>query len=97
MALWGGRFSSDTNADVARYSESISFDKRLYRHDIMGSRAHVKMLARAGIIPAESAEAIRKELLNIQQEIESGNFKNDIALEDIHMHIESRLIEILGT
>ena len=97
MALWGGRFSSDTNADVARYSESISFDKRLYRHDIMGSRAHVKMLARAGIIPAESAEAIRKELLNIQQEIESGNFKYDIALEDIHMHIESRLIEILGT
>ena len=97
MALWGGRFSSDTNADVARYSESISFDKRLYRHDIMGSRAHVKMLARAGIIPAESAEAIRKELLNIQQEIESGNFKYDFALEDIHMHIESRLIEILGT
>ena len=97
MALWGGRFSSDTNADVARYSESISFDKRLYRHDIMGSRAHVKMLAKAGIIPEESAEAIRKELLNIQQEIESGNFKYDIALEDIHMHIESRLIEILGT
>ena len=97
MALWGGRFSSDTNADVARYSESISFDQRLYRHDIMGSRAHVKMLAKAGIIPQESAEAIRKELLNIQQEIESGNFKYDIALEDIHMHIESRLIEILGT
>lgn len=97
MALWGGRFSSDTNADVAKYSESISFDKRLYRHDIMGSRAHVKMLAKAGIIPQESADAIRKELLNIQQEIESGNFKYDIALEDIHMHIESRLIEILGT
>lgn len=97
MALWGGRFSSDTNADVARYSESISFDKRLYRHDIMGSRAHVKMLAKSGIIPQESADAIRKELLNIQQEIESGNFKYDIALEDIHMHIESRLIEILGT
>ena len=97
MALWGGRFSSDTNADVARYSESISFDKRLYRHDIMGSRAHVKMLAKAGIIPQESADAIRKELLNIQQEIESGDFKYDIALEDIHMHIESRLIEILGT
>ena len=96
MALWGGRFSSGVNADVARYSESISFDKRLYRHDIMGSRAHVKMLAKAGIIPQESADAIRKELLNIQQEIESGNFKYDIALEDIHMHIESRLIEILG-
>ena len=63
----------------------------------MGSRAHVKMLAKAGIIPQESADAIRKELLNIQQEIESGNFKYDIALEDIHMHIESRLIEILGT
>ena len=56
MALWGGRFSSDTRDEVARYSESISFDKRLYKHDIDGSRAHVKMLAHAGIIPQETAE-----------------------------------------
>ena len=51
MALWGGRFSSATRDEVALYSESISFDKRLYRHDIEGSKAHVKMLAAQGIIP----------------------------------------------
>ena len=97
MALWGGRFSAETNQDVARYSESISFDRRLYRYDIAGSRAHVKMLAQAGIIPAETGEAIRRELLKIQEEIDSGNFKFDIALEDIHMHIENRLIAALGS
>ena len=97
MALWGGRFSADTQKDVARYSESISFDKRLYKHDIAGSKAHVKMLAKQGIIPAASADAIRSELDKIQLMIESGDFKYDIALEDIHMHIESVLIAALGT
>ena len=97
MALWGGRFSADTQKDVARYSESISFDKRLYKHDIAGSKAHVKMLAKQGIIPAASADAIRSELDKIQLMIESGDFKYDIALEDIHMHIESVLISVLGT
>ena len=96
MALWGGRFSSDTRDEVARYSESISFDKRLYKHDIDGSRAHVKMLAHAGIIPQETAEAIRSELLKIRDRIDAGDFKYDISLEDIHMHIESALIGILG-
>ena len=62
MALWGGRFSQDPQADVARLSESISFDKRLYRHDIMGSKAHVAMLAKQGIIPEATALAIRAEL-----------------------------------
>ena len=96
MALWGGRFSSDTRDEVARYSESISFDKRLYKHDIDGSRAHVKMLAHAGIIPQETAEAIRSELLKIRDRIDAGDFTYDISLEDIHMHIESALIGILG-
>ena len=96
MALWGGRFSSDTRDEVARYSESISFDTRLYRHDIDGSRAHVKMLASAGIIPAETADAIRSELLNIRDRIDAGDFTYDISLEDIHMHIESALIGVLG-
>ena len=96
MALWGGRFAAETQKDVARYSESISFDKRLYKHDIAGSKAHVKMLAKQGIIPQSSADAIRAELDVILQKIESGDFKYDIALEDIHMHIESVLISALG-
>ena len=96
MALWGGRFSSDTRDEVARYSESISFDQRLYRHDIEGSCAHVKMLASAGIIPQETAEAIRSELLKIRDRIDAGDFKYDISLEDIHMHVESALIGVLG-
>ena len=97
MALWGGRFAAETQKDVARYSESISFDKRLYKHDIAGSKAHVKMLAKQGIIPQSSADAIRAELDVILQKIEAGDFKYDIALEDIHMHIESVLIAALGS
>ncbi len=96
MALWGGRFSSDTRDEVALYSESISFDKRLYRHDIEGSKAHVKMLAAQGIIPEETAEDIRAELDNIRRRIDNGEFVFDISLEDIHMHIESALIDVLG-
>ena len=96
MALWGGRFSSATRDEVALYSESISFDKRLYKHDIEGSKAHVKMLAAQGIIPAATAEAIRAELDNIRRRIESGDFTYDISMEDIHMHIESALIDVLG-
>ena len=96
MALWGGRFSQDPQADVARLSESISFDKRLYRHDIMGSKAHVAMLAKQGIIPEATALAIRAELDEICKRIEAGDFKYDIAMEDIHMHIESALIGKLG-
>lgn len=96
MALWGGRFSSATSDDVTKYSESISFDQRLYKHDIMGSKAHVKMLAAQGIIPAETADAIRAELDKIPKRIETGDFSYDITMEDIHMHIESALIEVLG-
>ena len=96
MALWGGRVSSGTRDEVALYSESISFDRRLYRHDIAGSKAHVKMLAAQGIIPQATADAIRAELDAILARIEAGDFRFDIALEDIHMHIESALIEKLG-
>ena len=96
MALWGGRFGEETQKDVKLYSESISFDKRLYKHDIAGSKAHVAMLARQGIIPAASAEAIRAELDRICARIESGDFSYDISLEDIHMHVENALIAVLG-
>jgi argininosuccinate lyase len=96
MALWGGRFSADTRDEVTRYGESISFDKRLFHHDIMGSCAHVTMLAKQGIIPQQSADAIKEELLKIEKRIENGDFEYSIKLEDIHMHIESELIKVLG-
>ena len=96
MALWGGRFSSETRNEVTQYSESISFDQRLYHFDIAGSKAHVTMLAEQGIIPAETAKAIREELDRIERRIDAGEFRYDIAMEDIHMHIESALIEALG-
>ena len=96
MALWGGRFASETRDEVAKYTESISFDRRLFKHDIDGSRAHVAMLAAQGIIPKESADAIRNELLKIRERIEKGDFEYTISLEDIHMHIENALIGKLG-
>ncbi len=97
MALWGGRFDSQTNQKVAEFTESISYDKRLYKQDIMGSKAHVTMLAEEGIIPAETAEAIREKLTEIQDQIERGEFEYKVELEDIHMHIETALIAALGT
>jgi argininosuccinate lyase len=96
MALWDGRFSGDTDALVARFSESISFDRRLYRQDIQGSTAHVRMLARCGIIPPADADAIVAELARLQQDIEGGKVEFEERLEDIHMNLESRLIERLG-
>lgn len=96
MALWGGRFSEDTGKNVQDFTESISYDRRLYKHDIMGSKAHAAMLGAAGIIPASSAEAICKQLDVIFGRIEQGDFTFTAELEDIHMHIESALIEALG-
>ena len=96
MALWGGRFSEDTGKNVQDFTESISYDRRLYKHDIMGSKAHAAMLGAAGIIPVESAQAIRKQLDAILERMERGDFTFSAELEDIHMHIESELIKALG-
>ncbi len=96
MALWGGRFSEGTENSVQNFTESISYDRRLYRHDIAGSKAHAAMLGAAGIIPQESAEAICAELDRIRQRIDVGDFTFTPELEDIHMHIESALIAVLG-
>lgn len=95
--LWGGRFTKNTNELVDAFNASIEFDKRLYHEDIRGSIAHAKMLARTGIIPAADGEAIVKELQQILVDIEAGNFSFDIALEDIHMNIEARLTERIGS
>ncbi len=96
MALWGGRFSSETDREVTEFSESISYDKRLYRWDIVGSKAHSAMLASTGIIPAAAVEKIHQELDVIEQRITEGDFNFTSELEDIHMHIESALIDKLG-
>ena len=72
--LWGGRFSESTAASVEAFTESISYDRRLYRHDIMGSRAHARMLARQGLITEEERDAILGGLEEIQAEIEAGTF-----------------------
>jgi argininosuccinate lyase len=94
--LWGGRFQESISALVERFSESVSFDQRLYRQDIRGSQAHAAMLAHVGVISAQDARAIREGLDAILQEIEAGRFEWQQALEDVHMNIEARLTERIG-
>jgi argininosuccinate lyase len=93
---WGGRFTESTDAFVEEFTASIRFDHRLYRHDIAGSIAHARMLAHVGIITDAEATAIAAGLEDIQAEIEHGGFDWSVALEDIHMNIEARLIERIG-
>lgn len=94
--LWEGRFSEDTDRLVEEFTASISFDKRLYKYDIMGSIAHCKMLGRCGILNKEETKEIVNGLENIEKEIEEGEFEFDTGLEDIHMNIEKRLIDEIG-
>ena len=89
-------YQKDASKLAQEYVASISFDQRLYRQDIEGSIAHVKMLARQGIIAENEAETIIKGLNSIREEIEQGKFQFKIELEDIHMNIESRLFEKIG-
>ena len=92
--LWGGRFASGPGALMEQMNTSIDFDKALYAQDIAGSRAHCTMLASVGILSENDCNAILKGLDFIKAEIEAGEFAYSPALEDIHMHIESRLIEL---
>ncbi len=93
---WGGRFSGATDPTVERFSASIHFDRVLARHDLRGSRAQARMLARADLISPEDATALLGGLDLIAKEIEEDRFPFDAALEDIHMNIEMRLREHLG-
>ncbi|MBT8365840.1 MAG: argininosuccinate lyase [Deltaproteobacteria bacterium] len=95
--LWQGRFSEKTASVVEAFTSSIQLDRRLYAYDIQGSIAHCKTLAKASIISGAEASEIIRGLEQIRQEIEAGRFHFDDRLEDIHMHIESRLVEICGT
>src|SRR5688572_7683794 len=88
-----GRFTSGPGADVARFSESISYDWRLWRHDIAGSIAHATMLKQIGALTNAEAKAIVAGLDKIGKEITAGTFKWKPELEDVHMNIESALTE----
>lgn len=94
--MWKGRFSQPTSQLVQSYGESVSFDWRLYAHDIRGSIAQSKGLLKAGIITSEEQAAIEKGLLEIRQEIEAGQFEFKQSLEDVHMNIESELTRRIG-
>lgn len=91
-----GRFSQKLSAAALRYSESVSFDWRLYQHDIAGSVAHSAALAAAGIITADEATEIELGLRAIEVEIDAGTFSWDSSLEDVHMNIESALTKRIG-
>ncbi|MCU0597885.1 MAG: argininosuccinate lyase [Desulfobacterales bacterium] len=94
--LWGGRFDEKTDEGVEAFTSSINVDKRLYPYDIDGSIAHCRMLAKCGIITAEEASTLTQGLEAIRLEIQKGQFGFSDRLEDIHMHIESRLAELVG-
>ena len=93
---WQSRISEPTDKFAQSFVESISYDKRLYKHDIAGSIAHATMLAKVGLITQEELESIRGGLNSIEADIESGNFVFDESLEDIHMVIEDALIKRVG-
>ena len=93
---WGGRFTGATDNRVEAFTESISFDQRLYREDIAASQAHARMLAHVGLLTSDEAALIVAALDNIKADIERGEFEYSIKLEDIHTHIEQALIKRLG-
>ena len=94
--MWGGRFAACPAQIMEEINASIDFDKRLWRHDILASQAHVAMLGATGIVTAKEAQEIIHGLDQITAEIEAGTFKFSRALEDIHLNIESRLTELIG-
>ena len=94
--LWAGRFTEPTDALVERFTESVSFDHRLAKHDIRGSIAHATMLAAVGVLSLEDRDAIVNGLEGILSDIEAGAFEWRTSLEDVHMNVESVLTERIG-
>jgi argininosuccinate lyase len=93
---WGGRFGDRTDRRVEQFTESISFDRRLFEHDIRGSIAHAQMLAHVGLITPDECQQIVRGLSEIRAEIEAGRFAFVLEREDIHMHVEAALIDRIG-
>lgn len=94
--LWGGRFTRSADTLAERFTASVSFDRRLWKHDIQGSIAHASMLARINVLNDEDRDAIIKGLGEIADDIGAGRFEWSDALEDVHMNIESALTERIG-
>jgi argininosuccinate lyase len=93
---WSGRFTEPTDAAVEAFTASVEFDRRLYVYDIMGSIAHAQMLAKVGVLTKKECDAIVRGLKEIEAEIDAGKFEWSVALEDVHMNIEARLIQRVG-
>jgi argininosuccinate lyase len=94
--MWGGRFTKAEEKNALDFNASISYDCRMYKEDIAGSKAHAKMLARHGIISEEDRVKITEGLSKIKKEIDDGKFPFSIELEDIHMNVEKRLTDDIG-
>jgi argininosuccinate lyase len=93
---WDGRFAEGTDTAVEAFTASIQTDRRLYPYDIEGSMAHCRMLAKVGVLSDEEASQLVEGLGRIKRDLDSGNFEFHDSLEDIHMHIESRLLQDVG-
>jgi len=93
---WGGVFDQATDRRMEEFTESVSFDRRLYAHDVVGSIAHAQMLAKVGLISEDECHQIEQALQAIRLEIEQDRFPFSAELEDVHMHIERALIERIG-
>lgn len=96
MKLWGGRFTKTSDKLMEDFHSSISFDQRLYSHDIRGSIAHVRMLGKTGIIKEEEAQKIIEGLVELLADIEEGKVAFSLEAEDIHMNVETLLTERIG-
>ncbi len=94
--MWGGRFADGPSAVMREINASIGFDKRLWQQDIAGSKAHAQMLKAQGIVSAEDADLILAGLDVVEAEYAGGRLIENPALEDIHMHVEARLAEVVG-
>ena len=94
--MWKGRFAQATADLVQQYGESISYDWRLYKHDIAGSIAHARAQVKAGLLTDDEFQQIETGLREIEKDIDAGNFNFSIELEDIHMNIESELTTRIG-
>ncbi len=95
-SMWGGRFSEATDSFVAEFTASVNFDKRFAHQDIQGSIAHATMLGACGIITHDESQAIIDGLNQVKAEIDNGTFEWSVALEDVHMNVESRLTALIG-
>ena len=95
--LWGGRFSEATDSFVQRFTASVDFDQRMAEQDIEGSLAHAGMLHAVGVLTAAELQEIEGGLAQVREEIAEGSFQWSVELEDVHMNIEARLTELIGS